>query len=201
MKKTSLATIRYDSTGAAVEIVDDTGKPVSTGSGGAAVGATAPLVKVGNNITLPAATTAAAGHMTAAQVTALAGKADTTTVNAALANKADTATVNSALATKKNAEAAPAAITGNVTLTSAHDGQTLYNATATARTITVAKDLPAGFGVAIAQNSTGAVTVVAAADVTILSNPAITKTGGAGTMLALTQTAPNTYTLAGQGVA
>lgn len=185
---TSLVTATFDAQGNVVGLVDQNGNAISVGSGGAAVGATAPLVKSGNNITLPAATTAAAGHMTAAHATALAAKADT-------------ATVNTALATKKNAEAAPGAITANVTLTAAHDGQTLYNATATARTITVAKDLPIGFGVAIAQNSTGAVTVAAAADVTILSNPAMTKTNGAGTMIALTQTAPNTYTLAGQGVA
>lgn len=182
-RATTIVVAVRDEAGNVTNLVDENGKAIDLGNSGgagvASISVTGPLVKGGTAsapaLSMPAATTAADGYMTAVQATALAAK--------------------------KNAEAAPTAITANLTLAAANDGQTLYNATATARTITVAKDLPNGFGVAIAQNSTGAVTVVAAADVTILSNPAITKTGGAGTMLALTQTAPNTYTLAGQGVA
>lgn len=99
------------------------------------------------------------------------------------------------------ADHAPAAITAATTLTAADNGARLYNATATARTVTVPADLPLGFSATFAQNSTGAVTVAAGADVTILSNPAITKTGGAGSLLTLVQTAPNVYNLSGNGVA
>jgi len=99
------------------------------------------------------------------------------------------------------ADRSPAAVTANATLTAADNGGRFYNATATARTVTVPADLPLGFSATFAQNSTGAITVAAGAGVTILSNPAITKTAGAGSLITLVQTAPNIYNLSGGGAA
>lgn len=133
MKKTSLATIRYDNAGVAIGIVDDSGHPVTT---------------------------------------------------------------------KANAPAAPLAITANRTLTAADDGRTLYNNTATAYTITVPAGLPAGFGVALVQKSTGALTVAAAATVTVTSADGFTKTGGANKVVSVVNSGlANDYILSGQGAA
>lgn len=99
------------------------------------------------------------------------------------------------------ADRSPTAVTANATLTAADNGGRFYNTTATARTITVPADLPLGFSATFAQNSTGAITVAAGAGVTILSNPAIIKTAGAGSLITLVQTAPNIYNLSGGGVA
>lgn len=99
------------------------------------------------------------------------------------------------------ADRTPAAITANATLSAADNGGRFYNATATARTITVAPGLPAGFTATFAQNSTGAITIAPGGGVTILSNPTISKTAGAGSLITLTQTAANVYNLSGGGAA
>lgn len=62
---------------------------MGSGGGSTPVTVTAPLVKTGNDIRIPAATTSAPGHMTAAQATALGNKADATAVADGLALKAD----------------------------------------------------------------------------------------------------------------
>lgn len=98
-------------------------------------------------------------------------------------------------------EHTPVALTDNATLTDGDNNGLVYNNTATARTLTVPAGLKAGFKLSVAQNGTGAISFAAGAGVTIQSSPAMTKTGGAGSLLWLTQTAPNTYILTGNGAA
>lgn len=94
---------------------------------------------------------------------------------------------------------APAAITSSRNLASADNGGTLYNATTNAYTLTVPSGLPAGFGVAVVQSSTGVVTIAAGAGVTINNISSFTKTGGQYAVISLINTAANTYILAGSG--
>lgn len=146
------------------------------GGGVTAVNATSPLVKTGTTtvaLSLPAATTSAAGHMTAAHATALAVAAV--------------------------AAPAPAAISASRNLAAADNGGTLYNTTGTAYTLTLPSGMPAGYGVAVAQLGAGAVTIAAGAGVTIANASSFTKTAGANTVITVLQTTANAYILAGQG--
>lgn len=151
------------------------------GGGGAAVDATSPLVKVGNNITLPAATTSSPGHMTAAQARAIDANTQ-------------------AIATKQNAPAAPNAVTAARTLVAADNGTTLYNNTANAYAITVPSGLPIGFGVQLVQKSTGAISVVAGSGAAVVSADNFTKTGGVNKSIVIYNSGiANDYIIGGQG--
>ena len=93
-------------------------------------------------------------------------------------------------------------LTANYTLSEQDNKGTIVNNTATARTVTVPAGLPHGFSVNIVQKSTGAVTVSAGAGATLTSKEGFTKTNGANTMLAVTNSGVvNDYLLTGQGVA
>lgn len=154
------------------------------GGGVTAVNATSPLVKTGTTtvgLSIPAATTSAAGHMTAAHATAIA--ANTT----AIASKLDT-------------PSAPNAVTGARTLVAADNGSTLYNNTANAYAITVPTGLPAGFSVQLVQKSTGVLSVVAGASTTVVSPDSFTKTGGANKSIVVYNSGiANDYIIGGQG--
>lgn len=78
----------------------------------------------------------------------------------------------------------------------------LTNATATARGVMVPPGLPKGFAVSVAQMAAGAVTIVGGAGVTITNKSSFTKTGGAGSMLTITNTGEaNKYIMTGDGAA
>lgn len=154
---------------------------VGAGAGGGIVSvtATSPLTKTGTStapvLGMPAATTASPGYMTAAQVASL------TAVATVLV---------------------PAAITASRDLVAADNGNTLYNNTANNYTLTIPAGLPLGFGVAVVQKSTGAVTVAAGASTVLTSADAFTKTGGANKVISVINSGlSNDYILSGQGAA
>lgn len=97
---------------------------------------------------------------------------------------------------------APVALTANRVLEPGDNGSTFYNNTATARNVTFGSNLPAGFSVKLVQKSTGTLTPVAGAGVTITSKDGFTKTGGANSTIMVTNSGPaNDYLINGQGVA
>lgn len=96
---------------------------------------------------------------------------------------------------------APAAITASRNLVSADNGGTLYSALTTATILTITPGLPIGFGVAIAQTSTGTVQIGAGAGVTVNNVSAFTKTAGQWAVISLVQTTANGYILVGSGQA
>jgi len=99
------------------------------------------------------------------------------------------------------AQSVPIEITGSRALTAADNGAMLYSASASAITLTVPSGLPIGFGVAVAQNSTGQVTITAGAGVTVNSVSSYTKTSGQHAVIGISQTTPNNYKFVGSGAA
>lgn len=197
-KSTSIVVAQRNENEEVIGFLDEDGRPLNLGGGGGSgvqsVTATAPMVNTGTGLNpvldIPTATTSAEGLMSAAMVTAL---------NTATSN---IATNTSAIATKAAADPAPAAITASRALTAADNGGTLYNTTANAYTLTVPSGLPAGFGVAVVQKSTGAVTVAAGSGATLTSADSFTKTGGANKVISVINSGvANDYILSGQGAA
>lgn len=96
---------------------------------------------------------------------------------------------------------APAAITASRNLASSDNGGTLYSALTTATVLTVPSGLPTGFGVAVAQTSTGTVQIVAGSGVTVNNVSSFTKTSAQWAVISLVQTTANGYILVGSGQA
>lgn len=96
---------------------------------------------------------------------------------------------------------APAAITASRNLASTDNGGTLYSALTTATVLTVPSGLPVGFGVAVAQTSTGTVQIVAGSGVTVNNLSNFTRTAGQYAVISLVQTTVNGYILVGSGQA
>ena len=95
--------------------------------------------------------------------------------------------------------AGPVPLTAARALTDADNGAKLvYNGT-TPITVTIAKDLAAGFGASIVQANTGVVTVAAASGVTLTSLSDYVKTAGQDAKIDLTNTSANKYILTGEG--
>ena len=95
--------------------------------------------------------------------------------------------------------AGPIQVTASRSLTSADNGATLYSTSASVFTLTVPNNLPAGFGVAIAQQGTGKLTVAAGSGVTLTNTASQFSTSGtAGAMIAVTQITTTTYSVNGQ---
>jgi hypothetical protein len=88
-------------------------------------------------------------------------------------------------------------VSSSRTLLSSDDGKTLNITGSSAVTLTVPTGLPAGFGCAIFQSSTGAATVSASGTTIVASTSGQFSTGGTGKITALVQTATNTYSFSG----
>lgn len=91
-------------------------------------------------------------------------------------------------------------VTASTTLVGAHHQASIINTGTSAITITVAKDLPRGFGCEMIQGSTGQITVAAASGVTI-TNAVGLKTSGAQAVVRLVETGKNIYVLTGSTAA
>lgn len=87
-------------------------------------------------------------------------------------------------------------VTASTTLVGAHHQASIINTGTSAITITVAKDLPRGFGCEMIQGSTGQITVSAASGVTITNSVGL-KTSGPQAVVKLIETGKNTYVLTG----
>lgn len=99
-------------------------------------------------------------------------------------------------------EASIFSLAANYVLSEQDNHGIIVNNTATPRTVTVPAGLPHGFSVQIVQKGAGAVTVAAGAGATVTSKDGFTKTNGANTMLAVTNSGVvDDYLLTGQGVA
>lgn len=92
------------------------------------------------------------------------------------------------------------AITGAYTLAAEDNGRTITY-TGAGHTISVPKDLPAGFTCKIVQGGAGAATIAAVAlsGVTVASGDNFVKTKAAGAVLEVVQSAANKYSLVGAG--
>ena len=89
------------------------------------------------------------------------------------------------------------AVSASRSLLSSDDAKTLTVSSAADIVLTVPSGLPAGFGCAIYQSSSGAA-IINGSGTTITANTSgNTKTGGAGKMTALIQTATNSYSFSG----
>lgn len=90
-------------------------------------------------------------------------------------------------------------VTASRTLTKSDNGAVLNSTSGTAVTLTLAQNLPAGFGVTIIQSGAGAVTVAAASGVTVANVSSFVKTSGANSTIKIVQKSANAYVLTGEG--
>ncbi len=87
------------------------------------------------------------------------------------------------------------------TLSASDDGKTLSVVSSSDVIITVPASLPAGFGCAIFQSSTGVASIAASGTTIVPSVSGQMRTGGQGKITALIQTAINTYSFSGSTAA
>ena len=99
-----------------------------------------------------------------------------------------------------SSSSAPLQLTASRTALASDNGLTLYSTSASVFTYTIpSTGLPAGFGVAIAQQGTGKLTVAAGSGVTLTNTASQFSTSGtAGAMIAVTQITTTTYSVNGQ---
>lgn len=99
--------------------------------------------------------------------------------------------------TTSGASAGTVDVASSRSLASSDDGKTLNITATTDITLTVPTGLPAGFGCAIFQSTTGAAAFSASSTTIVPATSGNTKTGGAGKIASLIQTSTNTYSLSG----
>lgn len=93
--------------------------------------------------------------------------------------------------------ATPVDVSSSRNLAATDDGKVLNVTAGSAITLTVPTGLPSGFGCAVYQASTGAVTVAGSGTTITPANSGELKTGGQGKITAIVQTGTNAYSFSG----